>query len=416
VGAFQGSVALEGRYAPPFVDVSAEGSLDWVVFDKWGEGAASSVTRKRGAWLIGFPRQVGSGYVSVNPGCMTRLGWGADGTASAGEGNLGLWGNCVGNGYELEVPADRTERVLKLYVNVTNGGWGELAAELDDGSFPKVVDDTWNANRGTSEAPVPDEARIVYTLRYKTARDGAKLKVSWRLKGEATPSTYAAQIRLQAATLATVSSGFQQAPSVQAVPRTYSLGQYEMESRSEMRALKASASSQVELWGTSLTLIAGDHANGGSWRGVMRFSLPELAAGEQIADATVRLYLSKIEGTPWSSLELVAYPSPQEAISAADFDAEPAAVIPDVFAPTSPAGACATVRSDAFAEFLRNQVRQGRRHFGLRAQMKDGVWTNGNGQADYYDFGGFYLADEEKRPLLVITTERKKRHFSLSLR
>ena len=201
VGDFPGSVEMETRYAPHLVDVSREGLLDWIVFDKWGEGAATSVTRKRDAGLIAFPRQVGRGYVAVNPGCAIRLRWGDDATAAADEGNRGLWGNGVGNGYELEVPADRTERVLKLYVNVTNGGWGEFAAELDDGSFPKVVDDTWNANRARGSSPVPDEARAVYTVRYRAVKDGAKLKVTWRLKGEANPYLFASQIRLQAATL-----------------------------------------------------------------------------------------------------------------------------------------------------------------------------------------------------------------------
>ena len=202
--------------------------------------------------------------------------------------------------------------------------------------------------------------------------------------------------------------------------RVYTVGLHEIEdgSRSDKRALKASSVGNVELY-DSTTMMVGDHANGGSWRGLMRFDLPGIPVDEIVTDASITLYLSSIAGTPWSTMELVAYPSPQEAISAEDFDAAstPAAVIGDVFSPSSAGNSFATVTSDAFTAFVKGQIKMGKGHFGLRAQMKDGVWTNGDATTDHYLIGGFYHPTAADRPVLTVTTRPKERKgFSIVVR
>lgn len=197
VGTYPGKLEFESCFSPRHVNLSAEGDEDWVAFTEWSNGEPA---RKRGAQLISAARQDGKGYVNVNSGCPISLAWGDDGTAPAcADTHRGLWGNRVGNGYVLEVPASTEERTLKLYVGVTGGGKGELSLELSDGSAPKAVDPTWDTNRAKRWSPIPDEAAVCYTVRFKAAKDGEKLKVRWGLVDE--PNGYHAQIRLQAATL-----------------------------------------------------------------------------------------------------------------------------------------------------------------------------------------------------------------------
>ena len=198
VGEYPGKLEVESFVSRYHVDLDAEGKSDWVAFNAWGDGAKCA--RKAGANLISEARQDGKGFIAVNPGCGVSLGWGEGGTQpKCSDTHAGLWGNCVGNGYVFEVPASTQEQVLKIYTGVTNGGQGELSLELSDGSAPKVVDATWNANRSSPWCPVPDEAAVCFTVRFRAAKDGQKLKVRWGLIGE--PNQFRAQIRLQAATL-----------------------------------------------------------------------------------------------------------------------------------------------------------------------------------------------------------------------
>ncbi len=198
VGDTPGKLEMRSEVSPRHVHIRGADWLDWVAFDAW-DGSGSG-TRKPGAGLIGPARQTGKGFVSVNPGCAVWMSWDAEGDVPAKErSHSGLWGNCTGNGYEFTVPAGVEERVLKVYVGVTNGGRGEFSAELSDASAPAFTDTTWNANRAQAWTPVPGEVAVCYTLRYRAAKDGETLRVAWRLADD--PNRFSAQIRLQAAML-----------------------------------------------------------------------------------------------------------------------------------------------------------------------------------------------------------------------
>ena len=198
VGEHPGALALESRISPWHVDLSREGTIDWVCFNSYGDGATPA--RKRGADRIRFAGKTGEGFMSVNPGCRLDLAWGDDGTQPKRDNSHeGYWGNCIGNGYRLEVPAGREERTLKVWAGVTEGGRMELSAKLSDGSAPEIAGASWNANRSGFGTPVPGEIAPVYELRYRAAKDGEKLTVELRLAEE--PHAFRSQIRLQAAAL-----------------------------------------------------------------------------------------------------------------------------------------------------------------------------------------------------------------------
>jgi hypothetical protein len=109
------------------------------------------------------PTSVGTKFRTVTVPVIT---W-----ESGSSNNINTNGS-VGNGYEINIPADRTVRTLKLYVGV----WftqGKLQATLSDGSAPDFIDTSLNKNN--------DRASGLYTITYKAASAGQTLKVRFTI-------------------------------------------------------------------------------------------------------------------------------------------------------------------------------------------------------------------------------------------
>ncbi len=185
--------------APGAVDLTAEGTLDWV---HWGVGGKDGVNRKAGgANLIGERTKTGEGYLDATSGCPVGLSY-TDGTdpKETSNNHYGLWWNNVGTASVFSVPADTTERVLRVYVAGIEGARCKFTAKLSDDSAPAYVSESMDGNRGNGNwAAVPGAFSAVYTVRYKAAGDGQKLMVECRLDNE--PNRFRGQVRLQAATL-----------------------------------------------------------------------------------------------------------------------------------------------------------------------------------------------------------------------
>ncbi|GEM_PF-1149586 len=204
VGNYPGKLYVESRPAPGVLDLSAEGTEDWVSFGSWKDKGVSP--RKKGANLIGAVEQVGQGHIDLTGGCPIGMSWtGGDGKDSDKNNHMGLWGNCVGNGFTFTVPAGREERILRVYVSAIEGGRCEFNASLSDNSAPAVTDGYWNGNRSNAWSPVPSGFSAVFEVRYRSEKDGQTLKVQWKLAEE--PNKFRAQVRMQAATLSRVNSG-----------------------------------------------------------------------------------------------------------------------------------------------------------------------------------------------------------------
>ena len=200
VGA-SGSGFLEGMTgaATGQVDLTREGTLDWV---HWGQGDGATIHRKAGvaAQISGELTKSGEGFRAWTGGFTLSAKWN-DGTPTkdVSDTHSSLWWNGVGHGYTLSAPADTTERTLKLYVGGIEGARGKLTAKLSDGSAPEYVSTTWDANRSFEWAPIPGEFSAVYTIRFRAAKPGQTLQVTWALDGE--PNRFLGQARMQAATL-----------------------------------------------------------------------------------------------------------------------------------------------------------------------------------------------------------------------
>lgn len=193
-----GSLLGTADPAPGQVDLTAEGTEDWV---HWGQGSKDAVNRKaNGGNKIGALADVGTGYRDATVGEGMTVKW-SDGapTGAVADSHSGLWLNGVGHGYRFSAPADARERTLRVYVSGIEGAGCVLTAHLSDGAAPDYVSPTFDGNLSNAWSAVPGGFVGAYTLRYRAAGPGQTLVVTWTLATE--PNRFLGQARLQAATL-----------------------------------------------------------------------------------------------------------------------------------------------------------------------------------------------------------------------
>jgi hypothetical protein len=185
--------------SPVAVDLTREGTLDWIHF---GLSGKSNVNHKaNGPGLFSNLTSIGAGYTDHTPGAHVSIKW-SDGvpTQEVADTHEGLWWKGVNHGQSFTVAADDKKiRVLRVYVSGISGAGCTFKASLGDG-LP-YVSSTWNGNLGQGNwAPVPDGFAAVYVIRFRATAPGQRLAVEWKLTSE--PNRFLGQARLQAATLA----------------------------------------------------------------------------------------------------------------------------------------------------------------------------------------------------------------------
>lgn len=181
-----GEIQTQVLTMPALVDLSAEGSVDWV---HWGKDSAGSINRKAGSTLqIGALTGVG-GSPARYTDAKERAGytWAGGTPTASSTTHGGLYTIGLDQGFELQVPADTTLRTLVVYL----GGWkssGRVTASLSDGSAPdsvQTVEDLTN----------PYDRRLAFT--YRAGSAGQTLLVRYIQVG----GTGASNVSLQAAAL-----------------------------------------------------------------------------------------------------------------------------------------------------------------------------------------------------------------------
>src|SRR5262245_6291237 len=118
------------------VDLTAEGSLDWV---HWGLYTESSLDRKAGV-TPQIPDFTPNGFTGPFSYADNYNGYSwRDGTPTSSMTNTptGVWMYGRSNGFELRWPADTTPKTLKIYAG-TFGAVGEFTATLS--GAPKYRD------------------------------------------------------------------------------------------------------------------------------------------------------------------------------------------------------------------------------------------------------------------------------------
>lgn len=181
---------LTGTLASPSysVNLSSEGTKDW---SHWGYEDGDSFNHKNGVTQqISDYTKIGDSdvdWLDDNPVLFTWTGGTPDKTVY--DTDTGIYVTEEGNGFQIKLPADTTQRRLNLYV----GAWeakGKLTASLSDGSAP--------AYTTYVDADSNNVCRVI-SLNFKAGSSGEKLTVKYIID-EAYDSDDG-YITLQAATL-----------------------------------------------------------------------------------------------------------------------------------------------------------------------------------------------------------------------
>jgi hypothetical protein len=153
--------------APGSIDLTGEGTRDWMHFGLHGAGDVNHkdfVTQVLGEVTTGTPLP----YGLFNP----NISW-TDGTptGSATNTSTGIYVPGMNKGYTFTAPADTTKRTLNLYIGEYRGT-GTLLAHLSDGSLADVTtNDTNNGGLRISK----------FTIEYRATQPGGTLTVTWEL-------------------------------------------------------------------------------------------------------------------------------------------------------------------------------------------------------------------------------------------
>lgn len=187
--------------APGNVNLTTEGTADWA---HWGLSDAGSFNHKSGVTQqISNIIPVGGGTPQQYTESPTAFNW-SGGTPIGTASNVlnGVFIIGTGNGFQMTVPADPTQRTLKLYVGVW-AATGRLEASLSDGSAPTYID--------TGLSNTSDTSNAVYTLNYQAASGGQTLTVKWTV---GTAHNTWGNVTLQAASLVSQTVADNSAPTV----------------------------------------------------------------------------------------------------------------------------------------------------------------------------------------------------------
>lgn len=149
------------------VDLSSQGETDWV---HWGMRGASAETRKAGVnrQISDFRTLSGSARrFEASASRRTTYSWSGGTPTSRASTTSGVYAAGAGNGFEIEVPADKTRRTLKVYT----GGYkarGQIEVSLSDRSVAPYV-------RSFENMSDPFDRTV--TIDYSAARAGQTLTV-----------------------------------------------------------------------------------------------------------------------------------------------------------------------------------------------------------------------------------------------
>jgi len=149
------------------IDLTAQGVLDWA---HWGLNLPSDFDQKAGITsLIGnyVPAGTSGNYLQYGNNAQ-GFSWN-DGTpdSSVSASTTGIYVSGVDNGFEVDVSAATTNRLLSIYVGVWNATM-HFQASLSDSSAPVYVDETLSGiqNRRYDliySTPSPDQTlRVIY--------------------------------------------------------------------------------------------------------------------------------------------------------------------------------------------------------------------------------------------------------------
>ncbi|HKS38236.1 MAG TPA: Ig-like domain-containing protein, partial [Verrucomicrobiae bacterium] len=197
-----GTLAASVAIPSTSVDLTSEGNLDWA---HWGLLSPQSFNHKATvAPLISNFTKIGANEPIRFQETFTAYSW-SDGTpvAATNETHTGVYVRGLTNGFTFSVPADATQRTLKVHVSLY-GVHGLFQAYLTDFSAPAYADTSLDSIFGNDYG--------VITLNYAAATNGQNLVVRYTTQ-RAYDELYG-NVALQAATLSGAAIPTNLAPTI----------------------------------------------------------------------------------------------------------------------------------------------------------------------------------------------------------
>jgi len=175
------------------VDVTAEGTVDWVVWDtsveakntEWTDPLGDARVEKSGGTAIGALSTLttDNAYTQLtkdNGGDEVVFSWTADGdptaSGSAGQGfrtgGGGSGDSSLGHGFSFDVTAGPGSQTLYVYTGIFSAG-GTFTAILKDGGGNEIVSDfaTLSSDKGVWEVTFSDPSAAMLTLEWENTSD-----------------------------------------------------------------------------------------------------------------------------------------------------------------------------------------------------------------------------------------------------
>lgn len=181
----EGSQGLSGKVDDSSsVNLSSEGTQDWAIWGTNGADPLAAVKPDNGSGLISDLTVIGS--EPPTPSAHQATDWwstqlaswtgGAPAASETGSTAAAIVGG-AGNGFSFTVPADTTEKRLKIYLGVM-GAKGVLTAHLSDGSSPDFVTSYEDSSPLVINNSGGAKSRVV-EINYKAASAGQTLQISY---------------------------------------------------------------------------------------------------------------------------------------------------------------------------------------------------------------------------------------------
>ncbi len=163
-----GVLTGSGQSATGAINLTAEGTSDWA---HWGRAAVTDFDHKAagGSQISNFT-VVGAGTTKRVTNLVTYAWTDGTPTVSAPPTASGIAVHALNAGITVTVPADTTQRTLRLYLGGHNS-MGRLTAHLSDRSAPDYVDAGFSSMSALYE--------VEYTLTYRAASAGGTLTLTW---------------------------------------------------------------------------------------------------------------------------------------------------------------------------------------------------------------------------------------------
>jgi len=157
------------------VDLTPQGTADWVLYGRQGFDAQRAIALDRKANvapLIGVATRINyAWWWAYGDNAITYSA--EDGTQSFAPSTVGIFSPNPAAGYQIEIGAGLTERTATIYVGAYRSQ-GQFEAYLSDGSAPLYVDTS-------TDSGSQNLMNHVYSIRFHAASEGQKLIVKYTL-------------------------------------------------------------------------------------------------------------------------------------------------------------------------------------------------------------------------------------------